>query len=581
MAVALSGCENLLDTENLVESNTANFPSSLTDADMLVTAMYSNLNHTTSGAGISAQYLTFCELASDDRYGGGYAPGQENLDHMLTGSDTDFDNTWKMHYKGVYLANTAIEGLKMMEAQGGGSEQFNQMLGEAYFMRAFYYYELAELFGDVPLITSTTENTNAPRTEAAKVYGQMGSDLLNAINLMSDKPYNAFVPAGHATRWAAEALLARVWLFYTGFYQKESMPANAELSAEISKADVVKHINDCVENSGHNLVGDFRNLWPYTNQFTVNDYAYTAGVTGVDGQPLLWAGNGNCEEVFAIKFCNFAGYEYEGQEGYSNMYVPHFGFGGSNDAEQTFPFGDGNGVGPVTYTLWDEWKANEPSDLRRQATILSTDEEFADRNLTPNSVMGTYDVTGLWGKKMMPVLAKAAYDRQGSWTNAIFWAADPAFDKCNGYTQPQWGGHYQDLMIIRFADVLLMQSELTGDATGMNRVRQRVGLPAKGYSLEALQQERRHELALEGTRWSDIRRWHIAEQALEKQNGVKLNCAGADRVMRNGKYAERYKATQGFVAIPLAQIQLSNGVLTQNAGWEGTDARFTRWENFE
>ena len=114
----------------------------------------------------------------------------------------------------------------------------------------------------------------------------------------------------------------------------------------------------------------------------------------------------------------------------------------------------------------------------------------------------------------------------------------------------------------------------------MNMVRARAGLPAIGYSLEALQQERRHELAFEGQRYQDIRRWHIAEQALSEQNNTPMQNLGVETVMRDGKYAARYKATNGFWPIPLKQIQLSNGTLTQNAGWDTPDARFTVW-NFD
>lgn len=576
----LSSCAYKLDSHNYIESDTSNFPTNLDDAEMLVTSMYANLNHSAKLAE-SSFYFT-CEVASDDRYGGGRSGGGDKTerDHLMLRSDTDFDFLWKMHYRGVYLSNTAIEGLLKIQEDCGGTEKYNQMLGEAYYMRAYYYYELAVIFGDVPLMLSTTQEPNSPRVEASKVYAQMGSDLLNAISLMSSQPYNAYVSAGHATKWAAEALLARTFLFYTGFYQQESMPLADE--GTLTKSEVVNYINDCVDNSGHSLVGDFRNLWPYTNEYTVKEYKYTKDVTGVDGKPLLWAGNGNCKEVFALKFCNFCGYTYENQEGYSNFYVPYFGFAGANNCEATFPYGNGNGFGPVTNALWDEWQATEPGDLRREASIMNSDDELDMSKVTSTSVTGQWESTGLWGKKMMPVLATAAFERQGSWTNSIFWAAYPEFDKANNYGMTQWGGHFQDLMIIRFADVLLMQSELTGDPTGMNRVRARVGLPAVGYSLEALQRERRHELAFEGVRWADMRRWHIAEDALSKQNGATLDCAGQKRVMRDGKYAERYKATDGFFPIPLAQIQLSDGVLTQNKGWSSADdCRYTRWEAFE
>ena len=64
-----------------------------------------------------------------------------------------------------------------------------------------------------------------------------------------------------------------------------------------------------------------------------------------------------------------------------------------------------------------------------------------------------------------------------------------------------------DLIHIRFADVLLMQSELKQDATGLNKVRARSHLAPVAYSLEAIKQERRWELAFESIRWWDILRW--------------------------------------------------------------------------
>lgn len=95
-----------------------------------------------------------------------------------------------------------------------------------------------------------------------------------------------------------------------------------------------------------------------------------------------------------------------------------------------------------------------------------------------------------------------------------------------------------------------------------------------------MQQERRHELAFEGQRFQDIRRWHIAETELNKQNNTTLKNLGVSTVMRDGKYAARYQATGGFWPIPPAQIQLSDGVLTQNPGWDTPDARYTTW-NFD
>ena len=132
-------------------------------------------------------------------------------DHLMISNDSQFDYVWDIHYKGIYAANTCLEGLDRMEQAGKVKDQtkFNQQKGEAFFMRAYQYYELAELFGGVPLITSTTQETNAPRATDDEVWGQIASDLQNAIQLMANKKYNEYVESGHATKWAAEALMAR------------------------------------------------------------------------------------------------------------------------------------------------------------------------------------------------------------------------------------------------------------------------------------------------------------------------------------------------------------------------------------
>lgn len=136
-------------------------------------------------------------------------------------------------------------------------------------------------------------------------------------------------------------------------------------------------------------------------------------------------------------------------------------------------------------------------------------------------------------------------------------------------------GNYQasnctPLIVYRFADVLLMYSELTQDATTLNRVRSRAGLPAVAYSEQALRNERRWELAFEGSRWDDLRRWGIAGEALARQAGqVMYNCGKPTTMPEaGGGYKQRYNETKGFYRIPKSQIDLSGGKYKQNAGWE-------------
>ena len=135
-----------------------------------------------------------------------------------------------------------------------------------------------------------------------------------------------------------------------------------------------------------------------------------------------------------------------------------------------------------------------------------------------------------------------------------------------------------DLVLIRFAEVLLMQSELKGDVQGINKVRARAGLPGiSSYSLTALQNERRWELACEGIRWNDIRRWHIASVVLAKQENQPVYYCGRPETndAHNGGYSARYKATAGFQKMPESQVSL--GSVKQNDGWGAADGEYTGW----
>ena len=132
---------------------------------------------------------------------------------------------------------------------------------------------------------------------------------------------------------------------------------------------------------------------------------------------------------------------------------------------------------------------------------------------------------------------------------------------------------------MRYSDVLLMHSELTGNAEGMNKVRARAGLSPVAYSLKAIQDERRFEFAGEGIRFQDLRRWSgrnggetcLAAQALQKQDGSRVNYTGKWTTMHHASssWAKRYAQTDGFLMIPPTQITNANdeSVLKQNAGW--------------
>ena len=152
-----------------------------------------------------------------------------------------------------------------------------------------------------------------------------------------------------------------------------------------------------------------------------------------------------------------------------------------------------------------------------------------------------------------------------------------------GNTNYMQTGNIHDLVLIRYADVLLMQSELEENVAGMNEVHKRATGIANyytTYSLDDLKKERRWEFAFEGTRWNDIRRWHIAAAALDKQTNQPIYTAGATskNVAQNGGYVARYNATAGFAKIPENQITLNHGMVQQNAGYTDASGEYTGWK---
>jgi hypothetical protein len=568
--ILCTGCESFLDTENLTQKNTANYPGTIAEVKQMVTGIYNSLSLV--NANPQKSFLFVSELASDDRLGGAGANDQlcQAIDFMMTSGMDMLDNFWTDRYVGVQRANTAIA--KLGDFNGYDNEaQKNQFLGEAYFLRGFYYYELASLWENIPVLTEAKAE-NVPQSDPNDTWGQIVADLKQAIELL---PAQKTPPteAGHVDKYTAEAMMARAFLFYTGFYQKPDVTLPD--GSKVTKTDVIGWIDDCVNNSGYTLVGDFRNLWAYTNRLTVGDYTYTKGINGIDGNPLKFVEDDqevNPESMFAVKYSKLA--DWGTTIGYSNGYALFFGIRGAQDQAKTFPFGQGWGAGPVVPTLWNVWTAAEPNDLRRTASICDIRTELDPMGYVKGAA-GWADFeqeTDYWSKKWTPVSSRKA-DGSGYWET---------FEQgMYGYTSQNFQlTNIHDLILIRFADVLLMQSELKEDAAGLNKVRARAGLPAIGYSLQALQNERRWELAFEGVRWNDIRRWHIAEAALDTQIGVKIYRSGTTDVntAHAGGYSSRYKATHGgFFPIPESEIALSDGVLKQNAGWENTNPLYTAW----
>lgn len=575
IAGSMTSCE--LESMSLTEKDTTNFPATQEDADQALASVYQNLNKVNATPQQSFFYLAM--LASDDALGGGGPNDKlmQALDLMCNNGVNMTEQFWKDRYEGINRANTLLEALANVEMEESVKQQ---SIGEAKFLRAFYYYELASMYGRVPMVTTAVQPEDPTPPTHAGIWGQILQDLRDAAeNMPATRKTN-----GHVDKYTAAAMLGRAWLFYSGFFGNgEDLAALTSTSynpltsielpdgTTLTKQDVIGYIDDCVNNSGYELVPDFRNLWAYTNKYTVEDYDYTAG------QGLKWVEDDNAvnpESMFAIKYNKQA--DWGTTIGYANGYALHFGMRGQQYAD-VFPFGQGWGAGPAAPNLVSDWTVadRDGKDIRRTASIVAAEE-------LPNYIFGGGDgfvqETGFYQKKLLPVSAKDESQESGfacCFENLMYGT--------DGWPQGSYNmqlNNIHDLVLIRFADVLLMQSELKEDVTGINRVRARAGLePLASYSLEALQNERRWELAFEGVRWNDIRRWHIAAAALEKQSNQLVYDYGepSKNTPHNGGYTTRYNATAGFQKIPENQVSLSEGTLTQNEGWSGSDSEYNGW----
>ena len=552
----IGGCDDFLDTQSLTKKNTSNFPINETDAIQMVNGIYGVMNSNIKN--ITEDPFMLFDLASDDRLGGGSqsnTPAQA-ADRLMNSSISWLEPCWKYRYMGINRANNALETMGNVESWSSDKVK-GQLLCEAYFLRAFYYFNLVQVFGSVPLVL-TTEPVNLPKATPDEIYAQIASDLKAAITNGPSTKYPDF-GEGHVSKWAAEGLMARVWLFYTGFYKKSDLPL-AE-GGSVTKDQVVAWLEDCIKNSGFGLVSDQRNLWPYSNQWTAPDYPY-AKENG-----LKWETNENKEIMFAVKMGN-AGYSDSHDEMRFNRLPEYYGL--RKTSEAAFPFNtQGYSNGPVCETLWTDWGADPDyeGDVRRVGSICDRRVELPDyKGDSAKEVENTF----LLGKKYVGC---GAYDHA---TGTLL----VAFSYFYGGKNSKQEGQMQSLVWMRFADVLLMHSELTDGAaiyngkSGLNAVRARAGLGDKAYSLELLKKERRYELCCEAIRWNDLRRWGDVAEIVKNQVGnVITNEKATGTYAFTVDFMTRYNDTQGGVfKIPDSQVTLSEGVLEQNPGWgDGTD----------
>jgi len=511
-------CKKFLTTEltDAVQTDVSYYKTP-SDAYTALVGCYNGLNLIYNSGSLSPALL---EVFSDNSFGGtgtydGYGwEMMDEFDKTVSPSDVSMlSSSWASYYQTIYRCNVLIQKIDQV-TWGDSIALKKQYKAEAKFIRAYCYLDMARLWEKVPLLTIPS-SANVPQSDPALTYAQIMTDLRYASDSLPSNNYSS-VPSGRVTKWAAESLLARAYLFYSGYYGTPAIGSETATTALTAVEDVIAH-------SGHGLISDFNTLWP------------AASI----GKNVTYAGEANKEVVFAIK--------YSSTDNWSNGTGNHWMVMEGIRSQSIYPYQAGWGGCTVDPKLWNAFSA---TDTRRFASILSV----VDENLAYTKSSDCREYTGYFLKK------------QHSLCDINL---NPIAISSNFQT-----GESQDFFAIRYSDVLLMAAELGSPtaASYYNAVHQRAiptAAAVSSVSKADILAERRLEFAGEGIRYWDVLRQGIsvAASTIAANTTLSILNDGTATPPTASKLQANITATRGFQQIPNDQITLSSGVLKQNAGW--------------
>ena len=532
-----------MDTESKTSQNDETAYRNAEALDMALVGCYDGWQRTISSEEIGMYMLA--EFASDQAHGGlGFSDAKNNnvldqFDISVAPSYNNLFNTdWINYYAAIFRCNKVIQAEETAD-WGGDLTARGRIIGQARALRAILYFDLARMFGDVPLITVPTEE-NLPRTAASEVYKQIFEDLKYAA---ANIPADAFPLEnrenndGRITKYAAEALMARAYLYYTGYYGQENEGC--------TKQEAIDALEDIINNGGYELEANYADLFmPACTKDASNgtNYAWDTTFKGKYYNNGDWQSDISKEVILNLKFSATADYNGNADGNVFQVYL-----GPRNKCATSVNIASGWGACSVTQKFVNTYK----DDPRFNACVWScADAGFAA------DVNDTYEYTGYYTRKYAPMCFS-----DGTRQEVGFELGEQHMNIT----------YYQDWTVMRYADVLLMHSELTGTNTGLNMVHQR-SCPGEtlSYSIENIRKERAIEFAFEGIHFWDLMRYekdgaYAGRAIAEAQNGAKVMNGGVETTTSFN--VENFNAKKGLMQIPNTQITLSGGVLTQNAGW--------------
>lgn len=278
--LVVSACSDFLEKPPQGELTQQTFPTTANDALLATNAMYNLMR----SGGFHQGLFPILDIMSDDaRKGSNPGDGAstvgtyDNFTHIPT--ESNIGTWWSTLYEGVKRANVVIERVPDIQMDAALKSRY---ISEARFVRALIYFDLVRAWGDVPLITTVTPERGEPRTPASEVYDLIEQDLLQAIDGLPEKSEYAATEMGRATKGAAKALLAKVYLFQQDFVNAELYALEVINSGEY---DLMPNFEDANSKAGEFGVESVFEIGALPLEGLENGGNQYANVQGVRGTP--------------------------------------------------------------------------------------------------------------------------------------------------------------------------------------------------------------------------------------------------------------------------------------------------------
>ncbi len=524
--LAFSGCKklDLAPTNNYTDLN---YWTSADNANLLLNTAYQQM--------LNSNWFFYNEGLSDNAFSRSDVEGVSSISsNVFDPSLTRLDNEWKNHYQGIKTSNVLIGNIDKVPDMDATLKA--RMIAEARFLRAFHYFQLTTWFGDIPYFTteiSVADSKTITRTDHKSVITDVLKELDEIESQLPTNTQYQAKDAGRITKGAVIALKARIQLYESNW---------SAVASECEK-----------------LIGNSQN----------GTYSLFSSYEGL----FLPANKNNSETILSRSF--------------SSPDVTHGEF--IDFVPLSIPGSRVNGMAP-TQELVDDYIMLNGDSIKAATSGYDENTPYTNRDprLTYTVVYDGYQWKNGDGTtsviKIKPGSGTADEYKPGTTTSPTGYYIRKYFDPAAGSSFASGN----DLMIIRYADVLLMYAEAKNELGQMTEeiwnktikaLRSRAGFTNNAAltfnstlnqaTLKSIiRRERRSELAMEGLRIFDILRWRTAETVLNGYaHGAKFS---GDPSTDNGyiRAAKRnFDPSKNYLwPVPRDERSLNNN-LSQNPGW--------------